>query len=299
MKKISKEVTPLSTVAEVIELALQDLEKAASLLEQSPEKTGTATTAFIGTREFHLNYYAVRALMARICMYKNDKTNALKYAQEVIDSKKYPWVSSGSVATSDRNSRDGIFMPECIWMLNNGKLGSLVDVYLKESKDNAGNLLVTSAEVRNEIFESDLYGGSDWRYIYYFEPYNTYYISSKLWQVSSTYNKRQPLLRISEMYLIAAECTDNIKDALKYVNELRQHRGFPEGENLREEDMTVEKLQTIIGKEYRKEFIGEGQWFFYCKRTDREMLPNLTVPFSKGFYVLPMPDQELEYGNRN
>ena len=163
-------------------------------------------------------------------MYKNDKTNALKYAQEVIDSKKYPWVSSGSVATSDRNSRDGIFMPECIWMLNNGKLGSLVDVYLKESKDNAGNLLVTSAEVRNEIFESDLYGGSDWRYIYYFEPYNTYYISSKLWQVSSTYNKRQPLLRISEMYLIAAECTDNIKDALKYVNELRQHRGFPEGE---------------------------------------------------------------------
>ena len=299
VKKISKEVTPLSTVAEVIELALQDLEKAASLLEQSPEKTGTATTAFIGTREFHLNYYAVRALMARICMYKNDKTNALKYAQEVIDSKKYPWVSSGSVATSDRNSRDGIFMPECIWMLNNNKLGSLVDVYLKESKDNEGNLLVTSTEVRNEIFESNLYGGSDWRYIYYFEPYNTYYISSKLWQVSSTYNKRQPLLRISEMYLIAAECADNTKDALKYVNELRHHRGFEEGDDIREEGITAEKLQTIIGKEYRKEFIGEGQWFFYCKRTDREMLPNLTVPFSKGFYVLPMPDQELEYGNRN
>ena len=291
VRKISKEVTPLSTVSEVIELALQDLEKAASLLEQDPEKTGSATTAFIGTREFHLNYYAVRALMARICMYKNDKVNALKYAQEVIESKKYPWVSSGSVTTSDRNSRDGIFMSECIWMLNNSKLGSLVDVYLKESEDNEGNLLVTSAEVRNEIFESNLYGGS--------EPYNTNFISSKLWQVSSTYNKKQPLLRISEMFLIAAECADNTKDALAYINELRRHRGFQEGDDIWDEGMTAEKLQTIIGKEYRKEFIGEGQWFFYCKRTDQPILPSVTVTFSKGFYVLPMPDQEVDYGNRN
>lgn len=299
VRKISKEVTPLSTVTEVIELALQDLEKAASLLEQDPEKTGVVTTAFIGMREFHLNYYAVRALMARICMYKNDKANASKYAKEVINSKKYPWISSNFVTTSDRNSRDGIFMSECIWMLNNSKLGSLVNVYLKESKDNEGNLLVTSAEVRNEIFESNLYGGSDWRYIYYFEPYNTNFISSKYWQVSSTYNKRQPLLRISEMYLIAAECADNAKDALKYVNELRQHRGFQAGDDIQEEDMTAEKLQTIIGKEYRKEFIGEGQWFFYCKRINQGMLPNVIVPFSKGYYVLPIPDQEVDYGNRN
>ena len=35
-------------------------------------------------------------------------------------------------------------------------------------------------------------------------------------------------------------------------------------DDLKEEDTTDEKLQTAIGKEYRKEFIGEGQWFFYC-----------------------------------
>ena len=67
----------------------------------------------------------------------------------------------------------------------------------------------------------------------------------------------------------------------------------------KEEDTTDEKLQTAIGKEYRKEFIGEGQWFFYCKRTDQATLPNVQVPFSKAYYVLPIPDQELEYGNRN
>ena len=70
-------------------------------------------------------------------------------------------------------------------------------------------------------------------------------------------------------------------------------------DDLKEEDTTDEKLQTAIGKEYRKEFIGEGQWFFYCKRTDQATLPNVQVPFSKAYYVLPIPDQELEYGNRN
>ena len=70
-------------------------------------------------------------------------------------------------------------------------------------------------------------------------------------------------------------------------------------DDLKEEDTTDEKLQTAIGKEYRKEFIGEGQWFFFCKRTDQATLPNVQVPFSKAYYVLPIPDQELEYGNRN
>lgn len=300
VKQISKEVTPLSTVSQTIDYVLEDLEKAVSLLENDPVKTGEATTTFLGTRSFHFNYYAVRALMARVYLYKNDKVNALENATKVILSNKYPWVEKGQVATTTRNSRDGIFLPECIFMLNNTKLKTLTETYLKESENNTvGNLLVTSAEVRDEIFENTLYGGCDWRYIYYFEPIDSYYVSTKLWQVSSTYNNRQPLIRISEMYLIAAECATSKKDALEYFNTLRQHRGFEVTDDLKEEDTTDEKLQTSIEKEYRKEFIGEGQWFFYCKRIDSSTLPNVQVPFSKAYYTLPMPDQELEYGNRN
>ena len=213
---------------------------------------------------------------------------------------KYPWVEKGQVATTTRDNRDGIFLTECILMLNNTRLETITETYLKKSENNTvGNLLVTQAEVRDEIFENTLYGGSDWRYIYYFEPIDSYYVNTKLWQVSSSYNNRQPLLRISEMYLIAAECAGSKKEALEYFNTLRQHRGFEVTDDLKEEDTTDEKLQTAIGKEYRKEFIGEGQWFFYCKRTDQATLPNVQVPFSKAYYVLPIPDQELEYGNRN
>lgn len=180
-------------------------------------------------------------------------------------------------------------------------LKKTVDYYLKESSANElGNLLVMDEAVKDEIFETSLYGGFDWRYGYYFEKINNYYWgNTKLWQLSPEYNNRQPLIRISEMWLIAAECAATGKEALEYFNVFRRHRGFDAGYDLKEEGLTDDILKMHIGREYRKEFIGEGQWFFYCKRTDREDLPNVSVPFSKAYYVLPIPDQEMEYGNRN
>ena len=80
---------------------------------------------------------------------------------------------------------------------------------------------------------------------------------------------------------------------------MREHRGFDASSMLSANEVSDENVQDIIGKEYRKEFIGEGQWFFYCKRKDLETLPNVVVPFSKAYYVLPMPDQEKDYGDRN
>ena len=302
VSKISKQVPPLSMVSEVLDSVIMDLEKAAYLLENDPVRTGEATTSFLGTRSFHFNYYAVRALLARVYLYKNDKVNALKNATEVILSHKYPWVEKSQVATTTRESRDGIFLPECIFMLNNTKLETITEKYLKPSKNNGSDLLVSYNAVIDEIFESSLYGGTDWRYIYYFESVDWWsWGSTKLWQVSSGYNNRQPLIRISEMYLIAAECAGSKKEALEYFNTLRQHRGFAVADDLKE-DTTDEQLQAAIAKEYHKEFIGEGQWFLYCKRLDQETLSDdvyMPVPFSKDYYVLPMPDQEVEYGNRN
>ncbi|TCO88384.1 SusD-like starch-binding protein associating with outer membrane [Bacteroides heparinolyticus] len=299
VKGVSKEVTPLSTVSECIDLVIEDLKRALDLLAVDPIKTGDSATNFLGTRDFHFNYYATCALLARAYLYKNDKSNALRCAHEVIESNKYPWVESTNVTTNTRETRDGIFKSECIFTLNNTRLKSLTERFLKEGESNTvGNLLIMSPEVCAEIFETNLYG-FDWRYNYYFETLSSYYLgSTKLWQFSSNYNNRQPLLRISEMWLIAAECAATKKDAVNCINTLRRHRGFDEGGMLAEEGTTDVMLKTIIGKEYRKEFIGEGQWFLYCKRLDIEEIPNVTVPFSKGFYILPMPDQEKEYGSR-
>lgn len=300
VNRISKEVTPLSTVAEVIELVIDDLEKAENLLQKDPLRTGESTTAFLGTREYHFNYYAVRALKARVFLYKNDKLNALQCAKDVINSEKFPWVLENKVVTSTRDTRDGIFKSECIFILNNTDLKKLTETYLRNTGSNStGNLLIMDPDVRKEIFESDKFG-FDWRSNYLVEPLQDNFVgSTKLWQVSPEYNNLQSLIRVSEMWLIAAECAETKKDAVDCINTLRGHRGFTADNFIVENTTTDEMLQEIIGKEYRKEFIGEGQWFFYCKRRNIVELPNVKVPFSLSYYVLPIPDQELDYGNRN
>ena len=299
VKTISNNVTPMSTVSEAIDLVIADLNEASELLAADPIATGQPTTELLGSRDFHFNYYAVRALLARAYLFKNDKANALSCAREVIKSNKFPWVSSVNVTTSKPETRDRIFKSECIFTLNNIRLKSLSEIYLCESSNNSnGNLLVTSTETFNDIFETKVYG-FDWRSNYLFENLAQFYKGSiKLLQLSSQYNNRQPIIRVSEMYLIAAECSGTLEDAVEYVNELRSHRGFDARSMINADDVTEASLQTIIGKEYRKEFISEGQWFFYCKRQNLDALPNVTVPFSKSYYVLPIPDQEYEYGNR-
>ena len=49
---------------------------------------------------------------------------------------------------------------------------------------------------------------------------------SKFKDITTSETRRYmvPLLRLSEMYLIAAECTDDLAEALGYINEIRAHR---------------------------------------------------------------------------
>lgn len=302
VSSISKNVPPLSSISEVLDLIISDLIKAESLLADDPIKTGESTTAFLGNRKFHFNYYAVKAMLARAYLYKNNKANAFKYAKEVIDANKFTWVSRESVTTPNRESRDGFFSKECIFLLNNLKLDKLTGIYLREGMgDDQGNLLKSDPDIIRQIFETNQYGGFDWRYSYYFETQAGRFIgSSKLWQFYNMpvdYSNRQPLIRQSEMYLIAAESAAEKNTRINYFNELRRHRGFEKEHDL---DINVvdDMLQNEIAKEYRKEFIGEGQWFFYCKRMNLAELPNVTVPFNRSLYTLPLPDQEIEYGNR-
>ncbi len=301
VKSISKKVTSPSTVSEVLEFAKQDLETAKRLLQVDPILTGDVSTEFLGNRSYHLNYYAVCAELARVCLYKNDSKEALENAVTVIESGKFPWVTRDKVSTSTREERDGVFVSEGIFILNNMRLKTLTNKYLREGQsDNQFNVLISKPEVIDEIFESSLYGGFDWRYVYFFENIaGTYKANTKLWQMDmmpDTYRNKQPLLKISEMYLIAAECEPEKEKAIAYLNKLRQNRGISQDYDLKN-DISVEMFKQAIEKEYRKEFVSEGQWFFYCKRNDKEELPNVSVPFSKSYYVLPIPQQEEEYGN--
>ena len=57
--------------------------------------------------------------------------------------------------------------------------------------------------------------------------------------------------------------------------------------------MDKEGLQQELEKEYYREFIGEGQVFFYHKRKNTKMIAN-----AHAVYELPMPDDEIDLGQR-
>lgn len=100
------------------------------------------------------------------------------------------------------------------------------------------------------------------------------------------------------MYYIAAEALvskDSIAQAVAYLNEVRTNRNIS---NPLQENLSAADVQNEIYKEYRKEMVGEGQLFFYYKRMGYTSIPGSAVSASDNVYVLPMPDNEIEFGNR-
>ena len=112
-----------------------------------------------------------------------------------------------------------------------------------------------------------------------------------------------PLIRLSEVYYIAAECRmeagpDYDKAlALEYLNTVRRHRGIAEAEEL-PFNLTDQQVKDEIYKEYRKEFVGEGQIFFYYKRKGMETIPGYNGEMTDLEYQYPMPDDEIALGGR-
>ena len=115
--------------------------------------------------------------------------------------------------------------------------------------------------------------------------------------VSSVLNKYKdmkyiPMFKISELYLIAAECAGG-SVGVAYLNELRNHRGL-------KSITDIEKLDEFIYQEYRREFIGEGQLFFYYKRKGFDSIgamDNIAIENSNAVYNLPIPTTEIDFGN--
>src|SRR5690606_9849224 len=97
-------------------------------------------------------------------------------------------------------------------------------------------------------------------------------------------------IRMSEVYLIAAECELDESRSLAYLNELRHHRRLDpllQGINIDKE----------IFNAYRREFWGEGQTFFYMKRKFiKEIMDGSwtsgEISLTKEDYIIPIPKSE-------
>jgi hypothetical protein len=102
-----------------------------------------------------------------------------------------------------------------------------------------------------------------------------------------------PLIRLSEVYLLAAEGAPTREEAIGYINAIRNHR---QCRDLVDENLD---LQNAITKEFAREVIGEGQLFFYYKRHAMEEVYSGTSieglkQIAPDNYVLRLPKSETD-----
>lgn len=301
------------TLAAVLDKCEADLKAAEMLLADyqtidqiALNQGSTSADLFLIFRQNHLNYWAVKGMLARLYMYKGDKTNALKYAQDVINSGKFSFASPTALnvdATS--TASDMTFSSEHLFSYYVSALKATADLYFKNSTaagGDANDLFSTKAKL-TALYETSVVGyGTDirnpdaskslWNQV------TTGVVYTKKYYSDNVTNVKQfliPVLRLPEMYYIAAEASATVNDGLTYLNAVRTARLLPA---LTTASVTSDVvLNSEIQKEYRKEFYGEGQIWYYFKRKNVTTIPDgVGNPMTAAKYTVPFPLAELEFG---
>ena len=98
-----------------------------------------------------------------------------------------------------------------------------------------------------------------------------------------------PILRLSEMYLIAMEC-GTLAEANELYREYCLSRDIPLV-TLQDEY----QLRNILIEQYNKEFYGEGQAFYAYKRLAVTDILCAVDPGDTQAYVIPLPTKEINH----
>jgi starch-binding outer membrane protein, SusD/RagB family len=288
--------SPLLTVNQVIDSCLRDLSVAQQLLSVDKSvRSDYATDPFLSYTRNRMNYWAVKGLMARIYLYKGDKENALAAAQEVINNQagRFPFVTASAAAASQ--NRDRLYYSEHLFSVYAYKISDYVTAYYKTAASNGTPTLFTSSANLTALYETASGGSSDLRFNYQFSLYPGGYSATKYWQddIFVEYLRGLvPVVRLSEMYYIAAECAATPAEGVAYLNTIRTNRGLTSLPTT----INATTLEAEILKEYKKEMYGEGQLFFYFKRKNAARVDGSTVNMTDATWTLPLPDDEVEFG---
>ncbi|HWW39786.1 RagB/SusD family nutrient uptake outer membrane protein, partial [Pedobacter sp.] len=121
-------------------------------------------------------------------------------------------------------------------------------------------------------------------------------VYTKKYWCDNDLNVRQriiPVIRLAELYYIAAECAPTMEEGINYLNTVRVNRLIP----ALAVPATRDAFESEILLEYRKEFYAEGQLWFYFKRKNTVTIPDGAAnPMTKDNYIFPLPDAEVEFG---
>jgi len=320
----SNQTVKLMTASEVMSRIQRDLDSAYVLLADDPIKVygrdeykwlesweSVAAPEVKGLafsyRGCRMNYYAVCATLARFYMLKEDYEKALKYANEVIvDGEEIFSLVTRDDLSGSESDADLMFESELIWQLYDS---DTQDHLVKEVK------YYTVDEHYNDYIYTDRrsYGSEeDHRYYYWFEYFNgtpAFWYLNKYSRIYSSADKSDitpwrtavPMIRLSEMYYIAAEANlkTNPEESYRLLNVVRKSRNIASSlPSSMQSD--ANKLRDQILYEYQKDFWGEGKLFYFYKRLFSDIdTREEHFAASREIYELPIPSDEMEFGDNN
>lgn len=255
---------------------------------------------FDALRKLRFNYWSVRGLQARVYLYLGDKINAYACAKEVIDARIEGKPVAELTAIEDYESGYYVMPGEVLTGLNIYNIDEYASNLFRKSEY---SLLHKSSDyniILNDIFgkeSSDVRLTKTWTNVQ--GVYGERWTIRKYWQTTKDNNSTSleldmnqqmvPLLRLSEVYLIAIESAPVLSEAN------RLFRIFKTSRNLEYTDLNEAQLGDEILKEYRREFYAEGQMFFTYKRLGKKKMLWRGVEVKEEDYVLPLPKTEVEY----
>lgn len=289
-----------ATVEQNYTQILTDLKAAAPLLNKSKANG-------------YINYYANLALQARVYLYMKDYANALKAAEEIINSKVYTlysntaWVDSWKTQFGSESIFElGVFPTENdlttsslgFYHRRKGHGASTVLGWFMASDYFLNRLKQDPSDVRWGVMAADEVSSSHLGALYKYSGSTDLLGDGKA--TSTAVNIK--VMRLSEMYLLAAEAalpTDRDK-AATYLNFIRKR-----SPGLAPATATTVSVDMILD-ERSKELIGEGQRFFDMIRLNKSItfndelggisVPHRTKTIDRTFFKtrLPISDAEIK-----
>ncbi|MDR0543950.1 MAG: RagB/SusD family nutrient uptake outer membrane protein [Odoribacteraceae bacterium] len=310
VKTVSNVIREHSSYQQFTRALLDDLDEAESLLGEvdpiraysitelnsSVDNGGVISTGndFQAYRQVRMNYLAALAIRARFHLWMQDKAEAGRYAQMVIEAADRNGNSIFRLGTQgDMTLEDFTASTEHIFALAIHDLAARAESrfgqqgsYIKQDFDYYLGQLFPAAERTVDIrFALWIPKQTD----------NTYKILKKFIQRDSRPILQLPLVRLSEMYLIRAECAATIEEANAAYAPFAIAKGIPFSGFSSEQDR-----ESKIIREYNREFYAEGQGFFTYKRLNAASILWAAYPIvgSPAVYVAPLPTREIEYHNK-
>lgn len=233
---------------------------------------------------------ACNALLARVCLYKGQWSEAEKYATRVIDA--VPLSPASSYADMFCAMREPA-VNEIIYSLNGQRHGqgtSYAMYYHIEPKARPSSR-VTDLIEEGDIRESVVSADGDAACMKFNIPD----------QSDKDAYSNIPLLRASEMYLIRAEALNNLKETAKAAEDIEKLQSRAMGSEITLPEMTQEEMDELIEAERIRELCFEGHRLWDIARRHKNIerpadhkstVKSLTYP--NNLFILPIPSVEME-----